>query len=62
MHDILVMPEDQKRDDITIPEGKRTGRERPDPTNEPAEFADDMRVNRFTPPPDPEETPERDDE
>lgn len=46
------MPDD--RDDaITIPEAKRSERERPDPENEPGEFADDMRVNRFTPPPDP---------
>ncbi|HEX3583168.1 MAG TPA: hypothetical protein VH087_15470 [Thermoanaerobaculia bacterium] len=42
------------------PEAKRTGREAPDPKNEPAEFADDMRVNRFTPPPDPKH--ERNDE
>ncbi len=37
------------------PQAKRTGREAADPKNEPEEFADDMRVNRFTPPPDPEE-------
>jgi hypothetical protein len=38
------------------PQAKRTGREAPDPKSEPGEFADDMRVNRFTPPPDPEGT------
>ncbi|HSP33141.1 MAG TPA: hypothetical protein VLU46_02370 [Thermoanaerobaculia bacterium] len=31
--------------DVTIPEGKRDERERPDPQNQPAEFADDMRAN-----------------
>jgi hypothetical protein len=35
------------------PQAKRTGREGEDPKNEPDEFLDDMRVNRFTPPPDP---------
>lgn len=52
------MPTDEKQKDITLPEAKRTGREAPDPTHQPAEFADDMRVNRFTPPPDPEEKEE----
>lgn len=48
------MPDELHREhEDTIPEGKREGRGRPDPQNEPAEFADDMRVNRFTPPPDP---------
>lgn len=42
------------------PEAKRTGREGVDPKNEPAEFADDMRVNRFTPPPEPHERDEKD--
>ena len=35
------------------PEAKRTGRDG-EGENLAAEFADDMRVNRFTPPPDPE--------
>ena len=41
------------------PEAKRTGRDG-EGENLAAEFADDMRVNRFTPPPDPE--PEESDE
>ena len=36
-----------------IPEAKRTGREGIDPESQPAEFTDEFRVNRFTPPPDP---------
>ena len=49
------MPENRERDerDVTIPQAKRSDRERPEPENEPGEFTDDMRVNRFTPPPDP---------
>ncbi|HUP47826.1 MAG TPA: hypothetical protein VNA04_03450 [Thermoanaerobaculia bacterium] len=43
----------------TIPEAKRTGRERPDPHSQPGEFADEMRVNRFTPPPAPSEKGEK---
>jgi hypothetical protein len=47
-----------ERDDagraLTIPQAKRSDRERPDPENQPEEYTDDMRVNRFTPPPDPE--------
>jgi hypothetical protein len=39
--------------DDTPPEAKRTGREAPDPRNMPGEFQDDLRVNRFEPPPDP---------
>ena len=39
------------------PQAKRTGREAEDPRKEPEEFADDMRVNRFTPPPDPGSEP-----
>ena len=39
--------------DETIPMAKRTGRQNPDPHSQPGEFADEMRVNRFTPPPDP---------
>ena len=38
------------------PQAKRTGLEAEDPKNAPAEFNDDMRVNRFTPPPDPGDT------
>jgi hypothetical protein len=34
-------------------EAKRTGREGADPESQPGEFADDMRFNRFTPPPPP---------
>ncbi|HEU4522169.1 MAG TPA: hypothetical protein VFT12_09215 [Thermoanaerobaculia bacterium] len=37
----------------TIPQAKRSGRENPDPQSQPGEFADEMRTNRFTPPPDP---------
>jgi hypothetical protein len=48
------------RDD-TIPEAKRSEREGVDPKSQPGEFADDMRVNRFTPPPDPP-APDRDDD
>ena len=48
-----------KRDDVHPrepgAEGKHDGRESPDPRNLPCEFADDMRVNRFTPPPEPPE-------
>ena len=49
--------DNDQRDDrgVTIPEAKRTGRERPEPASEPGEFLDEMRSNRFTPPPDPGE-------
>jgi hypothetical protein len=40
-------------EETTIPEAKRTGREDEKARNLPAEFADDLRFNRFTPPPDP---------
>lgn len=40
-------------DALTAPEAKRRDREGVDPESEPGEFADDMRVNRFTPPPAP---------
>ena len=50
----------EERDEgITIPQAKRTERERPDPGHEPAEFVDDDRVNRFEPPPDPPEKGDR---
>ena len=39
-------------------EAKRTGREGIDPESQPAEFTDDMRVNRFTPPPPPKKEQE----
>lgn len=48
--------ENRKLNEGPGPQAKRTGREAPDPKSEPAEFADDMRVNRFTPPPEPEGT------
>lgn len=41
-------------DDTTIPHGKRTARDGGAPESQPGEFADDVRVNRFTPPPPPE--------
>ena len=41
--------EEEQRDG----EAKRTGREGTDPESQPGEFSDDMRVNRFTPPPPP---------
>ena len=49
------MPDDRKRSDrdVSLPQAKRRDREGPDPKNQPEEYADDMRVNRFTPPPDP---------
>lgn len=46
--------------DTDIPAAKRTEREGPDPQSEPGEFADDMRVNRFEPPPDPPSREKRD--
>jgi len=46
--------QDQDRAE-TPPQAKRTGRENPEPRNLPAEFADDMATNRFTPPPEPGE-------
>ncbi len=47
------MEKDHPHRGTTIPEAKRTGREGVDPRSQPDEFADDMRVNRFTPPPPP---------
>ena len=55
------MPEREK-DELTVPEAKRRDREGVDPRTEPGEFADDVRVNRFTPPPDPPSTGEKEDE
>jgi hypothetical protein len=46
---------DTKGDEETFPAAKRDGREGVDPHTEPGEFADDMRTNRFTPPPEPKE-------
>lgn len=49
--------EDEKKEpgerEETIPQAKRTGRQNPDPHSQPGEFADEMRVNRTTPPPEP---------
>ena len=49
------MADEKKRNDQgeTTPHAKRTGREGNDPTSQPGEFADEMRTNRSTPPPDP---------
>lgn len=49
------MPDDREKRarDVSLPQAKRTDRERANPENQPGEYADDMRVNRFTPPPDP---------
>lgn len=44
---------------ITIPQAKRRDRERVNPENQPEEYMDDMRVNRFDPPPDPPVDEER---
>jgi hypothetical protein len=55
LHLSSVMADQKNRNDrgLTIPEAKRTGREAPEPRSMPAEFADDLRTNRSTPPPDP---------
>ncbi|HUP63698.1 MAG TPA: hypothetical protein VM557_00255 [Thermoanaerobaculia bacterium] len=45
--------ETKRPDEATEPRAKRTGREGVSPESQPAEFADDLRTNRFTPPPDP---------
>jgi hypothetical protein len=47
------MSEQKKEEATTEPEAKREGREGVDPESQPGEYFDDMRVNRFTPPPDP---------
>lgn len=49
------MAEEKEERGETPPQAKRTGREHPEPRNQPAEFADDMVTNRFTPPPEPPE-------
>ena len=41
--------------DETTFEAKRRGRDGVDPETLPGEFLDEMRMNRFTPPPDPQE-------
>lgn len=41
--------------EATEPEGKRKARHGVDPKSQPAEYADDMRVNRFRTPPEPGE-------
>ena len=51
--------DDDRDRETTAPEAKRDGRDSANPRSQPGEFADDMRVNRFTPPPDP---PARDDD
>ena len=52
----------EKSDEVTLPQAKRRDREGIDPKSQPGEFADDLRVNRFTPPPDPPATGEKEDE
>jgi hypothetical protein len=47
--------EKERRDETPEPQAKRTGRDSADARNQPAEFADDLRTNRFTPPPDVDE-------
>jgi hypothetical protein len=47
--------DDDRKDGETLPKAKRTGREGVDPESMPAEYVDDMRVNRSTPPPEPDE-------
>lgn len=51
------MDEDRKSRDReeTRPMAKRSGRDGLSPESQPAEFADDLRTNRFEPPPEPEE-------
>lgn len=44
---------EKRPDEASEPGAKRTGREGVDPESLPGEFADDMAVNRFEPPPDP---------
>ena len=45
----------EEKKEETIPRAKRTGRDSSQPREQPGEFADEMRVNRFTPPPEPKE-------
>jgi hypothetical protein len=51
------MSMDEKKENE--PEAKRTGRDGVDPESLPGEFVDEMRANRFTPPPDPPSDDER---
>ncbi|HEX6177657.1 MAG TPA: hypothetical protein VF057_04820 [Thermoanaerobaculia bacterium] len=44
---------DPRDRDETIPLAKRTGREAVEPKSLPGEFADDLKSNRSTEPPDP---------
>jgi hypothetical protein len=47
--------DERRRNEIeSEPQGKRSGRDGISRQQEPSEFADDMRVNRFEPPPEPE--------
>lgn len=45
----------RKERDESLPRGKRSGRDGLSPESQPAEFADDLRTNRFEPPPEPHE-------
>lgn len=47
------MKKDDPHRGTTVPEAKGTGREGGGPQSQADEFADDLRVNRFTPPPPP---------
>lgn len=52
------MPDNHETDsDQTPPQAKRTGREDPNPRNQPEEYVDEMRSNRFVEPPEPEAKP-----
>jgi hypothetical protein len=42
-----------RRDGETAPLSDRRDRNAVDPKSQPGEFVDEMRTNRFTPPPDP---------
>ena len=55
-HDERRRDEPRRDDeDTSIPMGKRSGRDGVRPESQPGEFADDMRTNRFEPPPPPKE-------
>jgi hypothetical protein len=50
------MPDKHDDDlDQTAPQAKRTGREDPNPREQPGEFVDEMRSNRFGDVPEPPE-------
>jgi hypothetical protein len=49
------MDEKRDRNEETTPQAKRTGRDGLSPEEQPAEFNDDLRFNRFERPPDPGE-------